>query len=144
MAKVERAAQGSEGDEDIRPLAPTKEVRRHLVRVRVRARARVGVTVRVRVRVRVIVRVRLRVRVRVRAVADVPALARRELARLRQLRRVRLREPRRALRLREIDTELSACGRTIQVDNASVSLGQSRKVSRRRLFWPSLALAGLG
>ena len=39
----------------------------------------------------------------VAAVADVPPLARRELARLRQLRRVRLREPRRALRLRPHD-----------------------------------------
>ena len=36
----------------------------------------------------------------VEPVPDVPPLARRELARLRQLRRVRLREPRRALRLR--------------------------------------------
>ena len=57
MAKVERAAQGSEGDEDIRPLAPTKEVRRHLVRVRVRARARVGVRVGVGARARATFRV---------------------------------------------------------------------------------------
>ena len=39
----------------------------------------------------------------VAAVANVPPLMRRELARLRQLRRVRLREPRRALRLRPHD-----------------------------------------
>ena len=53
VAEVERATQGSEGDEDIRPLAPTKEVRRHLVRGRVRARGRVRLGARIRATLRV-------------------------------------------------------------------------------------------